>query len=95
MRSRPIQAFVGVFCAAGLLYFLPLNALGLSSFGYWALVLAAAIVAALVAQKGTAGALFTQGSNEFLCDTCRYNSERDCSRPERPNAVRCPEYKRR
>lgn len=95
MRSRPVQAFVGVFCAAGLLYFIPLNVLGLSSLGYWALVLAAAIVAALLARKGAAGGLFTQGSSEFLCDTCRYNNERDCRRPERPNAARCPDYKRR
>lgn len=32
---------------------------------------------------------------EFLCDTCKYNDERTCSRPERPNATACPEFKGR
>lgn len=33
--------------------------------------------------------------SEFLCDTCRYCHGNVCSRPERPNAVKCPDYKRR
>jgi hypothetical protein len=31
----------------------------------------------------------------FLCDDCRYNYGSSCSRPERPNARVCPDYKRR
>lgn len=30
-----------------------------------------------------------------LCDTCRYDYGNACTRPERPNAVRCPDYKHR
>ena len=32
--------------------------------------------------------------SRFLCDDCRYNYSTACSRPERPNAVRCPDYKK-
>lgn len=32
---------------------------------------------------------------QFLCDTCRYDYGKACTRPERPNAVRCPDYKKR
>ena len=30
-----------------------------------------------------------------LCDTCRYDYGDACRRPERPNAIRCPDYQRR
>lgn len=30
-----------------------------------------------------------------LCDTCKYDYGNACTRPERPNARRCPDYKRR
>lgn len=33
------------------------------------------------------------GRGEFLCDTCLYNYGSACERPERPNAIRCPDYK--
>jgi len=32
---------------------------------------------------------------EFLCDSCRYNYPTACHRPERPNAKRCPDFKRK
>lgn len=32
--------------------------------------------------------------SDFLCDTCRYNYGNVCTRPERPNAVNCPDYKK-
>jgi len=35
------------------------------------------------------------GQGEPLCDTCRYDYGDACSRPERPNARSCPDYKRR
>lgn len=38
-------------------------------------------------------ARLTSGS-EFLCDTCKYCYGNVCTRPERPNATSCPEYKR-
>lgn len=36
----------------------------------------------------------TSGSR-FLCDSCKYNYGNACWRPERPNATRCPDYRRR
>jgi len=30
---------------------------------------------------------------EFLCDNCKYDHGNACTRPERPNAVRCPDYR--
>lgn len=30
-----------------------------------------------------------------LCDTCKYDYGSVCMRPERPNAMRCPDYQRR
>ncbi|MBI4567669.1 MAG: hypothetical protein HY719_04650 [Planctomycetes bacterium] len=34
-------------------------------------------------------------STEFLCDRCRLNHPNICRRPERPNAMRCPEFEPR
>lgn len=34
------------------------------------------------------------GGTAFLCDSCRYDY-RSCSRPQRPNAVKCSAYKPR
>ncbi|HOE64469.1 MAG TPA: hypothetical protein PKW18_13185 [Candidatus Sumerlaeota bacterium] len=31
----------------------------------------------------------------FLCDSCKYDYPNACMRPERPNATRCPDYKKR
>lgn len=31
----------------------------------------------------------------FLCDTCRYDYGNACMHPERPNAVECPDYKKK
>ncbi len=30
-----------------------------------------------------------------LCDSCKYDYGTACTRPERPNARRCPDYKHR
>ncbi len=32
------------------------------------------------------------GRSEFLCDTCRYGTQRDCNLPDFPNATRCGEF---
>ena len=32
--------------------------------------------------------------SEFLCDTCKLDYGDACTRPERPNAARCPDYER-
>ena len=34
------------------------------------------------------------GEREFLCDSCRYDYGTACTRPERPNARVCPDYKK-
>lgn len=31
----------------------------------------------------------------FLCDVCRYNYREACTRPERPNATACPDFRLR
>ena len=37
--------------------------------------------------------LFALDGGDFLCDRCKYNDARYCSRPDRPNATECPDYK--
>lgn len=39
--------------------------------------------------------LRTRCPTEFLCDHCLYDHPSACTRPERPNAVKCPDYKPR
>lgn len=34
-----------------------------------------------------------RGKTEFLCDDCKWNYGNVCTRPERPNATTCPDYK--
>ena len=33
------------------------------------------------------------GVGKILCDSCKYDYGAACTRPERPNARRCPDYK--
>ena len=35
------------------------------------------------------------GVGDILCDTCRYDHPKSCDNPDRPNATRCKNYKRR
>jgi len=30
---------------------------------------------------------------EFLCDNCFNDHDSACTRPQRPNAVKCPDYR--
>lgn len=39
--------------------------------------------------------LFALESKRYLCDSCKYDYPSACRRPERPNAVRCPDYKKK
>ncbi|MBK7877908.1 MAG: hypothetical protein IPJ77_19690 [Planctomycetes bacterium] len=39
--------------------------------------------------------LFALGSKRHLCDTCKWDYGNACTRPERPNAVTCPDYKKK
>lgn len=35
------------------------------------------------------------GVAKILCDSCKYDYAGACRRPDRPNATRCPDYKKR
>lgn len=39
--------------------------------------------------------LFALQSKRYLCDSCKYDYPGACNRPERPNAVTCPDYKKK
>ena len=39
--------------------------------------------------------LFAVGGGGCLCDTCKWDYGDACTRPERPNARTCSDYKRR
>ncbi|MFT5051621.1 MAG: hypothetical protein ACI8QZ_003040 [Chlamydiales bacterium] len=39
--------------------------------------------------------LFAIGGSGYLCDRCKWDYGDACSRPERPNAHTCPDFKRR
>ncbi len=105
MRSRWLRSFVAVFVVAAVTYWTlggPLQAwLGLGASGYWLLALLVAGVVALLS-RGNA-AVRGPGDDddryvrrgEFLCDSCRYNSARDCRLPDRPNAAACGDYRSR
>lgn len=59
---------------------------------FWAIPLFFAIAAVVWFLTRRAGIRF--GGSEYLCDTCKYSYGDVCSRPEKPNATRCPDYKR-
>lgn len=91
--SRRIQAAAAVLCVAALLSF----AVRVSPRVYWPIAILVAVGAAVLVSDGGKGSSWSSGAGrgEFLCDSCKYDNERDCSRPERPNATRCPDYRRR
>jgi hypothetical protein len=35
------------------------------------------------------------GLGRILCDTCQFDWRGACERPERPNALICPDYRKR
>lgn len=39
--------------------------------------------------------IFATGSKRYLCDSCKWDYGNACVRPERPNALTCPDYKRK
>ena len=39
--------------------------------------------------------LFAAESKRYLCDDCMWDYGNACTRRERPNALRCPDYKKR
>lgn len=45
--------------------------------------------------KGFLRRLAALGAAAPLCDRCKWDYGDACRRPERPNAVKCPDFKRR
>lgn len=39
--------------------------------------------------------IFALDSKRYLCDSCKYDYPSACRRPERPNALKCPDYKKK
>jgi hypothetical protein len=106
MHSRRFKIFVAILIVAAMLYWMlgrPLRAwFGLSATGYWLVVFVVGAIAAMLSRDGSSAAKslddddgeYARGG-EFLCDSCKYNSARDCSQPARPNATTCGDYRSR
>jgi len=86
---RSLAIFVAVLAVAAIVYW-PAGWL-FSPLVYWGIAVAAALALAVWGSKPAPPG----GYSEFICDRCRYNNERDCAHPERPNATRCPDYRAR
>ena len=99
MIPRPWLVFFGVILLSILLTQWVVPGLGAVEW-YWPVTLVAAAIAGYATHRSTSptgsgggGGLFGRG--EFLCDSCKYDHPDLCSRSERPNATRCPDYERR
>jgi len=93
--KRPLFVFTAVLCIG--LIARPFLFTWAAPPGYWITTVVLGILLALVFGKSslTRWGLDGQGSGEFLCDSCKFNDARYCSRRERPNATSCPDYKQR
>ena len=87
--KRAVYTLAAVLCVAAVLHWY--TDFGLRPAVYWLAAILIGTAAAFANRR--APAPWSPASGEFLCDTCKYNDARYCSRPERPNAVRCPDYK--
>ena len=96
MIPRSWLSFFGVLLLGVLLSSWVVRGLG-SVEGYWTVVFVAAVMAGLAARQPGSGVSGSgrSGRGAFLCDSCKYDHPDLCSRPERPNAMQCPDYKRR
>ena len=83
---KPLFTFVAVLCAAAVLQRFVLHA---PPRIFWIVAVIAACALALASRSARAILL---PRSRFLCDTCKYDDPRYCSRPERPNATVCPDY---
>jgi len=87
--SRKVQIFAALLCIVAIVAWAVPGGLALDWPIIIVIVAALLIVALLVGSGGSKGT----GGGRFLCDSCAYDSERYCRRPERPNATSCPDYK--
>ena len=58
-------------------------------------VFVGAVYLARKAGPGPSSGAGFRGNSEFLCDGCKYDHVDLCSRPERPNATSCDDFKSR
>lgn len=89
--KRFVEGFVGTLCIAAILGF----AVGLRSPRYWVVALVVAFVLGCLRARGALASPDSTIVSGFLCDSCKYNHPNTCSLPDRPNATRCADYKRR
>ncbi len=89
--KRFIQGFVAALCIAAMLGMV----LRASSLAFWAVAIIVAVVLGSLRARGSAGTTGGLVAGAFLCDSCKYNHPNTCSLPDRPNATRCADYKRR
>lgn len=89
--KRPLQVFVAVLCIAALGAFV----VPVPRLFYWTGAVVVGAILAGLAAAGDKGSPWGTTGGSFLCDRCKYNHPRYCSRPERPNATRCPDFKSR
>ncbi len=87
--NRRVATFLGVMVIAGIVLW--------SLFRMHGLVLLAPafIVACVLALRVPAPEKEHFGDAPFLCDSCKYNHPSTCSIPERSNAEKCADYRRR
>ena len=88
---RFVEGFVATLCIAAILGF----AVRLHSPRYWIFALTFALFLGVVRARGGLSGSDSPSLSGFLCDSCKYNHPNTCSLPDRPNATRCPDYKRR
>jgi hypothetical protein len=89
---NPLYRFVAVLLVVVLVGGFLWPIIGVSPGKYFAFLIVGALgLAALASAQGTPGA--AGGGHGFLCDRCKYNDPRYCSKPDRPNAYTCDEFR--
>ena len=88
---RFFEGFVATLCIAAMLGFV----VRLHSPQYWGVAVIVAVVVGTLRAKGGVSATGPGIGSGFLCDSCKYNHPNTCSLPDRPNATRCGDYRRR
>ena len=89
LRRHQDKAWIPL-TAAALIFLLVFRTV--HAFGLAALWIVAVLAALWVARFLKGGGL---GGSRYLCDSCKFDYDRACHRPERPNATKCPDYERR
>ncbi len=94
MMSGRVLTFAAVLVIAGFLWWQGAWII-FSPLLYWTLAFGAALFLALIFGGRRRRSPLESPPGEFLCDRCRYSYGDACTRPERPNATRCPDFRAR